>query len=243
VAAMAGPRRNVVLVAVIALMLVVSAGLAYGIRIDVKPPLEVERALTDLRATPLVGLAMRDNPDAATRIRSEIEQDLRHPVAPGVPSRALYAVGELSRDFIRPMLAAADDASVVAVLAARYALATHMHGVDPEACREFAMNGIQRIDRLDIESQNLFKAFVAAMEVAYKDGRAAGGKAQPTASAGEMVRMLNQTGFTQADLDDLNRFAALPALRACEIDLKIDGAPPNLPLPQRAPFARYVLTH
>ena len=59
----------------------------------------------------------------------------------------------------------------------------------------------------------------------------------------EMVAMLGATGFTQDDLEALNRFAALPALRACDIDLKIDGAPPKLPAEQQAPFARFVLTH
>jgi hypothetical protein len=243
VPAFGGPKRNVILVAAIVLLLALSAGLAYGIRINVTPPSDIERAITELKATPLVGMAMKDNPDAAAKIRSAMEEDLRNPVAPGVPSRAFYAVGELSRDHIRPMLAAADDASVVAVLAARYAFAQHMRTVDPATCRDFAMNSVMRVQNFDSDGQTLFKAFIAAMEAAYLDGRKAGGKEQPTASVSEVVAMLGQTGFTQQDLDDLNRFSTLAADRACDIDLKIDGAPPKLPAPQRAPFARYVLTH
>jgi len=236
-------KRNLALVTAIAVLLVVCAGLAYGIKLDPTPASPLERAFAELQATPLLGLAMKDYPKAAARIRSALQEDLRDPLAPGVPSRVSYALGELSRDYIRPILAAADDASVEAVLSARFALAHHMRDVDPDGCRIFAMNGIQRADQLDGESQKLFKAFVASMEAAYNSGRAAGGKQKPVASTAELMAMLNQTGFTQADIDDLNRFAALPARRACDIDLKIDGAPPNLPQSRRAAFARYVLTH
>ena len=58
-----------------------------------------------------------------------------------------------------------------------------------------------------------------------------------------MIQMLTQTGFTNDDLEALNRFAALPSLRACDIDLKIDGAPVRLPADKQGAFSRFVLTH
>lgn len=241
--AIAGQTRNVVLVAAIAVLLLASGGLAYGIKLESVPLSPLERAMADLRATPLIGMALKDNAAAEKDIREAIEEDLRNPVAPGVPSRAFYAVGALSRDHIRPMLGAADDASVIAVMASRFALATRLRADDPQSCREFAMNSIQRVDRLTPEAQQLFKDFLTKMEAAYRNGRAANGKPQPMSAPAEVVQLLGQTGFTQDDLNALNRFAALPALRACDVDLKIDGAPPKLPADKQGPFSRFVLTH
>jgi len=241
--AIAGQKRNVVLVAVIGVLLLASGGLAYGIKLESVPLSPLERAMADLRATPLIGMALKDNPASEKDIREALQEDLRNPVAPGVPSRGFYALGAMSRDHIRPMLGAADDASVIAVMAARFALAQRLRADDPQACREFAMNGIQRVDRLTPEAQKLFGDFLTKMEAAYRNGRAANGKPQPMAAPSEIVQLLGQTGFTQDDLDGLNRFAALPAVRACDIDLKIDGAPPKLAADKQAPFARFVLTH
>jgi hypothetical protein len=238
-----GPKRNVILVAVIAILLVVCGALVFGIKLQTVPLTPLERAIADLRATPLLGQVLKDYPDAEKEIRQAMEDDQREPVAPGVPPRAFYAVGALSRDHIRPMLAAADDASVIAVMAARFALATRLRADDPQKCREFAMNGVQRVDQLTSEGQKLFSDFLSKMEVAYRNGRAASGKPQPMATPQEIVQLLGQAGFTQDDLDGLNRFAALSSIRACDIDLKIDGAPPKLPADKQGPFSRFVLTH
>ncbi len=241
--AIAGQKRSVVLVAVIAVLVLVSGGLAYGIKLESVPLSPLQRAMADLRATPLIGMALKDNPASEKEILEAMEEDQRNPVAPGVPSRAFYALGAMSRDHIRPMLGAADDAAVMAVMAARFALAQRLRTDDPQTCREFAMNAIQRVDRLTPEAQKLFNDFLSKMEAAYRNGRAANGKPQPMATPAEIIQLLGQTGFSQDDLAALNRFAALPALRACDIDLKIDGAPPKLPPDKQAPFARFVLTH
>jgi hypothetical protein len=237
------PKRNVILVAIIAILLVVSGALLFGIKLETVPFTPLERAMADLRATPLLGQVMKDYPDSEKAIRSAMEEDQRNPLAPGVPSRSFYAVGALSRDHIRPILAAADDASVIAVMTARFALATRLRADDPQRCHEFAMNGIQRVDRLTPEAQQLFGDFLTKMEAAYRNGRAANGKPQPILTPPDVVQLLGQTGFTQLDLDDLNRFAALSSIRACDIDLKIDGAPPKLPPDKQGPFSRFVLTH
>ena len=239
----ATPRRNLGLVALIAILLVAAGGLLTTITVTIVPLSPVERTIASLRATPLLRLAMKDNPDAEKSVREAIAEDARNPVAPGVPSRAFYAVGAISRDYVRPMLAAADDASVLAVMAARFALAQRLRADDPQTCRDFAMNGVQRMDRLTPEGRKLFTDFETKMEAAYRSGRAAGGKPQPMATPPEVVQLLGRAGFTSDDMDALNRFAALPSLRACDVNLKIDGAPPKLPPDKQAPFARFVLTH
>ncbi len=243
VSALQEPKRNLVLIAIVAVLLVISAIFATGIRIEIVPLSPLDRAVADFKATPLVGLAIADNPDAEKAIRQALADDQRQPVAPGVPSRATYAIGSVSRDYIRPMLAAADDASVIAVMGARFALATQLRKDDPQTCRDFAMNAAQRVERFSPEGRALFNDYIVKMEAAYRSGRSTKGKPMPMATPPEIVQMLGQTGFTRDDLDALNRFASLPSLRACDIDLKIDGAPPRLPPEKRAPFARFVLTH
>jgi len=105
------------------------------------------------------------------------------------------------------------------------------------------MNSVQRLDRLTPEGQKLFNDFDTRMEAAYRSGHAAGGKPQPMATPPEVVQLLGRAGFTSDDMDALNRFAALPSLRACDVDLKIDGAPPKLPAAKQGAFSRFVLTH
>ena len=236
-------KRNMVLVAIIAVLLVAAAGLMLTINIEIVPLSPLEQVITNLRGTPLIGQAIKDNPEAEKSIREAILEDQREPVAPGVPPRAFYAVGAVSRDYIRPMLAAADDTSVIAVMAARFALATQLRKDDPQTCRDFAMNGVQPVSQLTPEGRALFGDFLAKMENAYRSGRSNSGKPQPMATPPEMIQLLTQTGVTNDDLEALNRFAALPSLRACDIDLKIDGAPPKLPPDKQAAFARFVLTH
>jgi hypothetical protein len=243
VLALQEPKRNLALIAIVAVLLAISAVLAVGIKIEIVPLSPLDRAVADLKATPLIGLAIADNPDAEKAIRQALADDQRTPVAPGVPSRATYAVGALSRDYIRPMLAAADDSAVIAVMAARFALAQRLRIDDPQTCRDFAMNASQRVERFSPEGRALFNDFLAKMEAAYRSGRSTKGQPMPMATPPEIVQLLGQTGFTRDDLEALNRFAALPSLRACDIDLKIDGAPPKLPPDKRAPFARFVLTH
>ncbi len=237
------PKRNVVLVAIIAVLLAAATGLVLTIQLESVPLSPLEQVIVNLRATPLIGQAIKDNPQAEKEIREAMLEDQREPVAPGVPARAFYAVGAVSRDYIRPMLAAADDKTVIAVMAARFALATQLRKDDPQSCRDFAMNGVQPVSQLTPEARALFNDFLAKMETAYRSGRSNGGKPQAMATPPEMIQMLTETGFSNDDLEGLNRFAALPSLRACDIDLKIDGAPPKLPPDKQAAFSRFVLTH
>ena len=237
------PTRNVILLAIIALLLAAAAGLMFTIKLEIVPLSPLEQVIANLRGTPLIGQAIKDNPEAEKAIRQAMAEDQSDPVAPGVPPRAFYAVGAVSRDYIRPMLAAADDKSVIDVMAARFALATQLRKDDPQSCRDFAMNGVQPVGQFTPEGRALFNVFLAKMENAYRSGRSNSGKPQPMATPPEMIQLLSQTGFTNDDLEALNRFAALPSLRACDIDLKIDGAPPKLPPDKQAAFARFVLTH
>jgi hypothetical protein len=198
-------------------------------------------ALAELRALPLVGTMMADNPDAEARMKAAIQEELANPTQGGT-TRPRVLIAELRRQYVLPALRGADDASVIAAVAARAALASYLQKANPPACREFAAGGIQQPDRLDSEGQRLFRNVLQALETAYRNGRASG-KPMPTASRAEILDMLREAGFQKIDFDRLNSFATLSNDIACEVELKVDQVPPELPADKRGAFARFVLNN
>jgi hypothetical protein len=198
-------------------------------------------ALAELRALPLVGAVMADNPEAEARLKAAIQEELANPTQGGT-TRPLALIADLRRQYILPALRRADDASVIAAVAARAALASYLQKANPPACRDFAAGGIQQPDRLDSEGQRLFRSVLQALETAYRNGRTSG-KAIPMASRAEILDMLREAGFEKIDFDRLNAFATLSNDIACEIELKVDQVPPKLPADKRGPFARFVLNN
>jgi hypothetical protein len=198
-------------------------------------------ALAELRSLPLVGAVIADNPEAEARLKAAIQEELANPTQGGT-TRPLALIGDLRRQYILPALRGADDASVVAAVTARAALASYLQKANPPACREFATGGIRQSDRLDSEGQRLFRNVLQALETAYRNGRASG-KAIAMASRAEILDMLREAGFQKIDFDRLNAFATLSNDIACEIELKVDQVPPKLPADKRGTFARFVLNN
>ncbi len=197
-----------------------------------------EKALAELRSMPLVGLAIADHPEIRDRLREAMDAEERNPTTGG-PPRPLQVVAELRREVIAPVLRNADDASAVAAMAARVELVKHLQKTDPPACREFAIGEISRPDKLDAEGQGLFRNVLVAMEGAYRSGR--NGKPQRMPTREEVREMLRGAGFTKSDFDKLDNFATLSNDVSCEMELKIDAAPPLLPAEQRGPFSRFIV--
>jgi len=202
---------------------------------------QTEAALAEMRALPLVGAMMADNPEAETRLKAAVEQEINNPSTDGT-TRPLALIADLRRQYILPALRSADDASAAAAVAARAALAAYLQKANPTACREFAAGGIQRPDRLDDEGQRLFRNVLQALETAYRNGRKSG-KPLPIPGRTEILDMLRDAGFQQVDFDRLNAFATLSNEIACEIELKVDQVPPKLPADKRGAFARFVLNN
>lgn len=199
-------------------------------------------ALAELRALPLVGAMMADNPAAEARMKAAIQEELANPTQGGGTTRPRALIADLRRQYVVPALRGADDASVVAAVAARAALAGYLQKANPPACREFAAGGIQDPDRLDGEGRRLFRNVLQALETAYRNGRASG-KAMPMASRAEILDMLREAGFQKIDFDRLNAFTTLSNDIACDIELKVDQVPPKLPADKRGAFARFVLNN
>jgi hypothetical protein len=199
-----------------------------------------DQAMATYRAQPLVGQVLADNPAIAAELRSAIEQDQRDPQTG--QSRVFDTIAKLRRTVIAPTVAAADDASALAVMKARVALVNYLQKHDIVACRQFAAAGIQDITKLDDEGQALFRATLSAMDAAYRNGKANGGKgALP--SAEEFHTLLQTAGFTDDDFARLRDAAKLTDADFCTLELRIDTAPDKLPDDKRGPFARFVIAH
>ena len=216
-------------------IVVLAVGVGWLLLRDRSP---VDAALDEVRRLPLVGPVMAENPAIESRMRAAIEEEIRSPTQSG-PSRPFLLVADIRRQYIVPALRAADDATAVAAVAARADLVRHLRRADTAACRQFALGAFQRPDLLDAEGQRLFGEVLQKLEAAWRSGKA--GKPQPVMTREELMAALGQAGFGKADFDRLNSFQALSNDLTCDVELKIDSAPPLLPADKRGPFARAIL--
>ncbi len=204
---------------------------------------QADQAMAQLRAQPLVGAVLADNPAIEARVRAAVEEDRRNPQA---TSRAFLAIAEIRRTIVGPTLAAADDASALAVMKARTDLVGHLEETDLAACRQFSGDGIRDVNKLDEEGQRMFRAMLTAMEAAYRSGKANGGpdngKNQPATSQ-EFGAMLQSAGFTADDFAKFSQIATLKDDELCKLEFRIDAAPSKLPEDKRGAFARFVIAH
>jgi uncharacterized membrane protein len=228
-------RRLAIVGVVVLAVLLAAAWAGYTIYERFSP---AEQALGQLRDTPLVGLAIADHPEIEDRLRKAIREEERNPTTSG-PTRPLVVIGDLRRDVIAPVLRNADDASVVAAMAARVELVHYLQKADPPACREFFMGGIRHPEKLDAKAQQLLRNVLVAMEAAYRSGRS--GKPQPVATGPQVNKLLREAGFTKSDFDKLGSSATLSNDVSCAMELKVDSVPPLLPVEERGPFSRFVI--
>jgi len=218
---------------------VVLAAIVWGGWTLIRGKSDVDMAMDQVRSVPLIGPVMADNPSAESRMRKAIEEELKSPTRTGL-SRPFSLVAELRRQYIVPTLRAADDASALAAVAARAELVRHLRRTDTAACRQMALGALQRPDLLDAEGQRLFGQVLQTLEAAWRNGKA-GGKPQPVLNREELMAVLQAAGFTKTDFDRLAAFATLSNEVSCDVELKVDSLPPQLPADKRGAFARYVL--
>jgi hypothetical protein len=222
------------LLALVSLVAIVGGGWAL-----VRGKSPADRALDDVRRLPLIGTVMADTPDAESRMRTAIEEELRSPTRAGL-SRPFSVVADLRRQYIVPALRAADDASALAALGARTDFVRYLRRADPAACRQFALGNLQRPDLLESEGRQLFGEYQQALLAAYRKGKV--GKPQPFLTRDELGAALRQAGFTRMDFDRLQGFQSLSNEVSCDVEIKVDAVAERLPAQLRGPYARYVLT-
>lgn len=220
-----------------------AAGAVYGLEALTGDDTQmVDNAMTEARTLPLVGLVLADVPDAESRLRTSLREELRNPTTQGAP-RPLVLMTELRATHIVPALRATDAADAEGVLAARIALMRHLRGTNVVACRELALIGIQHADRLDPQGQKLMREMLTAMEKAYRTGRAAvkSGAAQPPVPNDTEARaLLVEAGLTPADFEKLQNLAKLSGEEACELGIRLNATPSKLPSDKAGGLARYL---
>jgi hypothetical protein len=202
-----------------------------------------DQALAEARSLPLVGLVLDDIPGAEARLRKALRDEIRNPTTQG-PPRPLAVMSELRATYIVPALKASDDADAASVLAIRNTLMHHLRSVDLATCRELALTGIQRGDKLDERGQKLMRDLLAAIEKAYRSGRAAiansSAATRPVPADSEVGKLLTEAGLTTADFDKLQKLTRLSNEEACDLAIKLNEAPSKLPADKSGPLARYL---
>jgi hypothetical protein len=220
---------------------VVLAAIVGGGWLLVRGQSRVDAALDDIRRLPLLVAVMADTPGVESRMRRAIEDELASPTRGSGLSRPFSVMIDLRRQYIVPALRSADDASVLAAVAARADFVRYLRRADTAVCRQFALGSLQRPDLLDPEGGRLFGEYQQALEAAYRNGKAAA-KPQPVLTRDELQAALKQAGFTKMDFDRLAGFQTLSNEVSCDVELKVDEVPQRLPPDRRGPFARYVLS-
>jgi hypothetical protein len=230
-------RNTTIVIAVLAAGIVAAAVAAWAVK-SFTGTSATDQAMAQLHAQPLVGVVLADNPAIEARLRTAVEEDQR---APQATPRAFLAVSEMRRTIVGPALAAADDASALAVMKARADLVGHLETTDLAACRQFSGDGIRDVNKLDDEAQRLFHAMLTTMEAAYRSGKA-NGKGKPPTNE-EFAAMLRSAGFTPDDFAKFSQAATLKDDELCKLEFRIDDAPSKLPEDKRGAFARFVIAH
>lgn len=197
-------------------------------------------ALAEMRNLPLVGLVIADESSVVDRLREAIAEEAANPTTQG-PTRQMLIVNGLRQEFIAPAVRRADDATLLAAMAARAELIQHLRATNTAACREFSLGGIKDVEKLDAKGQELYKKLITAMEAAYRNGRARKDSNPVVPNLQTMGAMLQEAGFTKPDFDKLNSFGSLSNDVSCDIELKLNQVPTKLPPDKRGPYARYIL--
>lgn len=237
-------RTRSVLIGVVAAAVAAAIAL-YGSRFlsGTDDAARADQALAEARALPLVGFVLDDVPGAEARLRTALQEEIRNPTTQG-PQRPLAVMSDLRASHIVPALKASDAADAMAVLAARNALMRYLRGVDLATCRELALTGIQRGDKLDAAGQKLLRDMLTAMEKAYRSGRAAivasSAASRPVPPDAEIRTLLTEAGLTDTDFDKLQRLARLSNEEACDLAIKLNEAPGKLSADKSGPLARYL---
>jgi hypothetical protein len=203
------------------------------------PSLDPEPTIAALKQTPLIRLVIADVPGTEELIRSALFEDVRYPVRHG-PTRAFALMAKLRTDYIAPALKAADDKTALEAVAARAALLRHLQQRDLALCHEFAVQGLQRLDKLDADGQRLFQATLAAMEDAYRSGR--GRPVRPALDDAAVRATLGEAGLGPLEFADLQRLGELGPAEACVLANRLNAAPTGVAADKAGPLARHLLT-
>jgi hypothetical protein len=199
---------------------------------------DIDRAVQQTKAFPLVGLVVSENPSLDAKLRAAVEYDLRHPNAAG-PKATVKVGTEIRQHYIAPALRNADDAPALAAVASLQKLLTYLQVVNPALCHEYGLRGLDA-SRLDAQGLALLREGLATQEAAYRNGKTATPK--PPIRDEDVTSLLASSGYTPSDLEQLSKSDKASAQQGCAIVLKLYSAPARLPPEQGGRLARWLLT-
>ncbi len=197
----------------------------------------IERAMAEIKATPLIGLVAAEHPEVDQQFRRAIEAEMQSPDN----NRRTFEAGAAARQrYVLPALRAADDATALRAVKAMETFALYLQKKDVATCRAFGLEGIRNPAALDREGGRLFRDVMAAQEDAYRSGK---GKtpATPPLTDQEGARLLIAGGVSPADFDALQKADRLPPAEMCAITVKLYAAPSIVPASEGGKLARYLL--
>lgn len=231
-----GPIAQAIIVMVIA---ATAAATVRGVISIVQPwTISTDEIITKARSYPLMGIVLKEFPEAEAKMRAAIEYDRRNP--PGNATSRSFAAGmEIRQTYIMPVLERASDEAIIAMSTAQGELIRRLQTSNLAACRSYVVAGIERPDLLATDDRVLFEKMLKATEAAYYSGRSRpAGAVVSDERAGELLAMAR---FTAADFERLQKVNGLGDAEVCAMGLKLVVAPTLLPAQQRAELARYLI--
>lgn len=201
---------------------------------------DTDRLIEQIGQLPLIGLVLGEHPELEPRFRAAFEAERKSATKGGL-SPAFLLMGDVRKQYVMPALRNSDDTHALAAVKVESELVDHLQATNPETCREFGLTGIQRTDKLDPVAAEIFKRTLAAQEDAYRNGKSASAD-RPAVKDTDVTQLLGQSGYTQADFQQLSKIMTLSAAEACAVTVKLYAAPEHLPPFQGPVVARYLLT-
>jgi hypothetical protein len=232
-----GKRAGIILAVVMGLVALLPAiGELWDLATSSETTRAADRAMRIVAETPLVRLVLADNPDLKAEVRAEIEQAVPY----RRPSLVTAIGARIRRDFIKPALRNADDASAVKAASAMEAFTRYLQTLNVRLCTEFGVYGLGERYKLDPEGTVLFKRALKVQEEAFRSGQARASK--PAPGRDRIVRLFALAGYNDHDVrQQFEPFDKLPAVDACAATVRRYGAPARLPAPENAALARWVI--
>ena len=236
-----GSVFQLALIIVIAALAGALGGLGgHYLRIAAGPsPGDVDKAVMAIRQQPLLGLGISESAAVESEVRKAAEAELTNPTKDG-PDRLWQLGANIRQRLIVPALRNSGDADALNAVKEFQDLATYLQRTNLALCSEMGKRGIQRPDKLDSGAQEIFKRTLGRQEVAYRSGKTASPRPQP--SDEEVGQLFVKAGYEQQDFEGVRRLEQLSDPEACAVTVKLYSAPSRLPPQEGGVLARYILT-
>jgi hypothetical protein len=205
------------------------------------PDAQIDRAITELRDAPYVGMLLRNTPGAEDNLRQAMRQDLSAGASgPKAPNTAKVLAG-LREEHARPALLAAGDELILKVADDQGQMIRWLADNNEERCARTFVQGIGDPTDIGAAFTPLFKEYLTSTEAAYTDGR--GGTPKRFLSIEEAgAIMVRDLGIVEADFATLNNLEAAAPKVLCDLSVRMSTDLGRVQAADRADYARWITT-